>query len=56
MQKEALSGFGDKRYVIPLNPLHKTMAWFHKDLPESAREHCDQNGPIKVVNTPFTLG
>ena len=56
MQKKALSGYDNKRYVIPLDPLYKTMAWFHKDLPESVREHCDQSGPIKVVNTPFTLG
>ena len=50
MEKEALSGYDDKRYVIPLDPLYKTMAWFHKDLPESVREHCDQNGQHTVYS------
>ena len=55
MQKEALSGYDDKRYVIPNDPLHRTMAWYHKDLPKSVREKCDDLGPIKIVSTKLTL-
>ena len=54
MQKEALSSYDDKRFVIPDDPFHRTLSWFHKDLPEEVKEHCSQEGPIKIVNTPVT--
>ena len=56
VRKEALSSYDDKRYLISDDPLHRTLAWFHKDTPESVKEHCDQSGPIKIVNTPFFFG
>ena len=56
VKKEALSAYDDKRIMLPGDPLHRTLAWFHKDAPESVKEHCDQRGPVKVVNTPLVFG
>ena len=55
MQKEALSSYNDKRYVIPGDPLYGAMVWYHKDLPKSVRGKCDDSGPIKIVSTKLTL-
>ena len=52
IKKEALSAFDDKRYLLPNYPLHRTLAWFHKDVPESVKEHCNASGKLKIVNTP----
>ena len=51
MQKQALSGYDDKRYLIPEDPLYRTLAWGHKDLPESVKE----KRPVKIVNTPLSF-
>ena len=56
VKKDALSGFDDKRIIIPDDPTHSTLALFHEDAPESVKEHCDKSGPAKIVNTPFTIG
>ena len=53
VRKVALSTFGDKRVMITGDPLHRTFAWFHKDIDESLLENCDTSGRVKVVNTPL---
>ena len=44
VKKEALSSYDDKRFLISDDSLHRTLAWYHKDIPESVREHCNQSG------------
>ena len=51
VKKEALSAYDDKRMLIHGDPLHRTLPWFHKDIPESLKSQCDDTGDVKVVNT-----
>ena len=52
-RKEALSSYDDKKILIPDDPLHRTLPWFHKDMSKELRDQCDESGPVKIVNTSF---
>ena len=54
-KKEALSAYDHKRYLIPDDPFHRTLAWGHYRLPEKVKEQCDNSKNIKIVNTPLTF-
>ena len=53
IKKEALSALDDKRYLLR-DGTHRTLAWFHRDIPEEARALCDASKLTKIVSTELT--